>query len=126
MFAYTLSHLFRSDDDRCHEIDLEGIKVGKLVKDIRFEDDQGMVAASEGGLKKRMDGFNRTAKECDIKVTIKRTEFIITCLPDQNQDNLLPLLHSYPFIHYRHLYSASSRGATQRRSQPQHDQIKPP
>src|SRR6218665_1768898 len=29
----------------------------------------------------------------------------------------------YSFIHYKHLYSASSSGATQRRSQPQHDQI---
>src|SRR6218665_2866694 len=33
-------------------------------------------------------------------------------------------IHS--FIHYKHLYSASSSGATQWRSQPQHDQIKPP
>jgi len=31
-------------------------------------------------------------------------------------------IHS--FIHYKHLYSASSSGATQ--TQPQHDQIKPP
>src|SRR6218665_3372603 len=31
----------------------------------------------------------------------------------------------YSFIHYKHLYSASSSGATQRRSQPQHDQIEP-
>lgn len=29
----------------------DGIKVGwKLVKNVRFADDQGMVAASEGGL----------------------------------------------------------------------------
>jgi len=40
------------------------------------------------------------------------------------------LIHS--FIHYKHLYSASylysasSSGATQRRFQPQHDQIEPP
>ena len=36
------------------------------------------------------------------------------------------LLSTSSFIHYKHLYSASSSGATQRRSQPQHDQIEPP
>ena len=37
----------------------EGIKVGgNLVKDVRFADDQGMTAASEGGLQKLMDGRN--------------------------------------------------------------------
>src|SRR6218665_3820086 len=50
----------------------EGIKVGgKLLKDVRFADDQGMVAGSEGGLQKLMDGLNRTAKEYDMKVNIK-------------------------------------------------------
>src|SRR6218665_1018993 len=49
--------------DAMEEID-QGIKVGgKLVKDVRFADDQGMVAGSEGGLQKLMDGLNRTAKE---------------------------------------------------------------
>ena len=33
---------------------------------------------------------------------------------------------THSFIHYKHLYSASSSGATQWRSQPQHDQIEPP
>ena len=45
----------------------EGIKVGgKIVKDVRFADDQRMVAGSELGLQKQMDGLNRTAKEYDI------------------------------------------------------------
>src|SRR6218665_3297927 len=47
---------------------------GKLVKDVRFADDQGMVAGSEGGLQKLMDGLNRTAKEYDMKVNIKKTK----------------------------------------------------
>src|SRR6218665_2027180 len=56
------------------EID-EGIKVGgKLVKDVRFADDQEMIAGSEGGLQKLMDGLNRTAKEFDMKVNIKKTK----------------------------------------------------
>ena len=53
----------------------EGIKVGgELVKDVRFTDDQGMVAGSEGGLQKLMDGLNRTAKAYDMKVKIKKTK----------------------------------------------------
>jgi len=60
--------------DAIEEIE-EGIKVrGKLVKDIRFADDQGMTAASKGGLQKLMDGLNRTAKEYDMKVNIKKTK----------------------------------------------------
>ena len=60
--------------DAMEEIE-EGIKIGgKLVKDVRFADDQGMVAGSEGGLQKLMDGLNRTAKEYDMKVNIKKTK----------------------------------------------------
>src|SRR6218665_941895 len=57
--------------DAMEEIE-EGIKVGrKLVKDVRFADDQGMTAASEGGLQKLTHGLNRTAKEYDMKGNIK-------------------------------------------------------
>src|SRR6218665_3927494 len=60
--------------DAMEEIE-EGIKVGgKLVKDVRFADDQGMVAGSEGGLQKLMDELNRTAKEYDMKENIKKTK----------------------------------------------------
>ena len=41
--------------DAIEEIE-EGIKVGgNLIKDVRFADDQGMVAACEGSLQKLMD-----------------------------------------------------------------------
>ena len=41
----------------------EGVKVGgRLLKDVRFADDQGMVADSELGLQRLMDGLVRTAK----------------------------------------------------------------
>src|SRR6218665_465632 len=60
--------------DAMEEIE-EGIKVGgKIVKDVRFADDQGMVAGSEEGLQKLMDGLNRTAKEYDTKGNIKKTK----------------------------------------------------
>ena len=49
--------------DAMEEIE-EGSKVGKkLVTDVRFANDQGTVAASEGCLQKLMDGLDRTAKE---------------------------------------------------------------
>src|SRR6218665_2715647 len=64
--------------DAMEEIE-EGIKVGgELVKDVRFADDQGMVAGSEGGLQKLMDGLNRTVKEYDMKVNIKNTKVMKT------------------------------------------------
>ena len=57
--------------DAMEEIE-EGIKVrGKQVKDVCFAE---MVAGSEGGLQKLMDGLNRTAKEYDMKVNIKKTK----------------------------------------------------
>jgi len=60
--------------DAMKEIE-EGMKVGgKLVKDVRFADDHGMVAGSEGGLQKLIDGLNRTAKEYDMKMNIKKTK----------------------------------------------------
>ena len=62
--------------DAMEEIE-EGIKVvGRLVKDACFADDQGMVAASEEGLQKLMDGLHRTAKEYDMKVNIKKTKIM--------------------------------------------------
>jgi len=52
----------------------EGMKVGgKLLKDVRFADDQGMVANSEAGLQKLMDGLVSVAKQYDMKVNVKKT-----------------------------------------------------
>ena len=53
----------------------EGVKVGgMLLKDVRFADDQGMVAGSELGLQKVMDGLQRAAKQYDMKINIKKTK----------------------------------------------------
>src|SRR5207244_11347200 len=53
----------------------EGIKVGgKLIKDVRFADDQGMIAKSEAGLQKIMDGLNSTSLEYGMKINIKKTK----------------------------------------------------
>src|SRR5437870_7621323 len=52
----------------------EGVMVGgKLLKDVRFADDQGMVADSEDGLQKLMDGLVKTATSYDMKINVKKT-----------------------------------------------------
>ena len=46
----------------------EGIKVGgKWLEDVRFADDQAMVASSERGLQPIMDELVRVAKQYDMK-----------------------------------------------------------
>ena len=53
----------------------EGIKIGgKLLKDVRFADDQSMIAGSETGLQKIMDGLNTTALKYGMKINIKKTK----------------------------------------------------
>ena len=49
----------------------EGIKVGgKWLKDVRFADDQAMVASSELGLQTIMDGLVGVAKQYDMKINV--------------------------------------------------------
>src|SRR5580698_5595865 len=56
----------------------EGVDVGgKLVKDVKFADDQGMVASSEQGLQRLMDALATTAKKYDIKINIKKTKTVL-------------------------------------------------
>src|SRR6476469_8424895 len=51
----------------------EGIRVGgELIKDVKYADDQGMVANTEAGLQSLMDSLNTTAKYYDMKINIKR------------------------------------------------------
>jgi len=53
----------------------EGIKVGgKLLKDVRFADDQAMIAGSESGLQRIMDSLNTTAIKYGMKINIKKTK----------------------------------------------------
>ena len=53
----------------------EGIKVGgKLIQDVRFADDQGMIASTEKGLQKIMDKLNATVGNFGMKVNTKKTK----------------------------------------------------
>jgi len=53
----------------------EGIKVGgKLIQDVRFADDHGIVAGTERGLQRVMDRLNATAENFGMKINIKKTK----------------------------------------------------
>ena len=53
----------------------DGVKIGgKLLKDVRFADDQGMIAGSESGLQETMNALNTTATNYDMKINIKKTK----------------------------------------------------
>src|SRR6476661_7996372 len=56
----------------------EGIRVGdKLIKDVKYADNQGMVANTEAGLQSLMDSLNTTAKHYDMKINIKKTKAMV-------------------------------------------------
>ena len=51
----------------------EGVVVGgNLLKDIKFADDQAMIASREEGLQKLMDKVNATAKQYDMRKMLRR------------------------------------------------------
>ena len=54
---------------------VEGVMIGgKLLKDVRFANDQGMVADSEDGLQKLMNGLVKAATSYDMKINVKKTK----------------------------------------------------
>lgn len=56
----------------------DGVKVGgEIIKDVRFADDQAMVADSEVGLQNQMDSLARTAEEYDMRINIKKTKTML-------------------------------------------------
>ena len=53
----------------------EGVKVGgKLLKDIRFADDQAMVTDPEKGLQEIMDKLVEVGRKYDMKINVKKTK----------------------------------------------------
>ena len=60
--------------------DMEGgVSVGgQLVSDVRFADDQGMVADIEIGLQRLMNKLNDTAKNFDIKIIVQKTKTMVS------------------------------------------------
>src|SRR6478609_4172546 len=59
----------------------EGIRVGgELIKDVKYADDQRMVANTEAGLQSLMDSLNTTAKHYDMKINIKKTKAMVVLI----------------------------------------------
>ena len=53
----------------------EGVKVGgKLLRDIRFADDQAVVADSEKGLQEIMDKLVEVGRKYDMEINVKKTK----------------------------------------------------
>src|SRR6184192_607083 len=56
----------------------EGMSVGgQLVSDVRFADDQGMVAGTEMGLQRLMNKLNGTAKNFGMKINVQKTKTMV-------------------------------------------------
>jgi len=56
----------------------EGVLVGgRLLKDVRFADDQAMVSSTSEGLQRLMDGLVKVSEECGMKVNIKKTKAMV-------------------------------------------------
>ena len=56
----------------------EGVNVGgELVTDVRFADDQGMVAETEKGLQKIMDSLNEISQKYGMKINVKKTKVMV-------------------------------------------------
>ena len=56
----------------------EGVLVGgQLVTDVRFAEDQGMVAGTEMGLQRLMNKLNDTAKNFGMKRNVQKTKSMV-------------------------------------------------
>src|SRR2546425_1105217 len=56
----------------------EGVLVGgQLISDVRFADDQGMVASTKMGLQRLMNKLNDTAKNFGRKINVQKTKTIV-------------------------------------------------
>ena len=67
----------------------EGIVVGgQLISDVRFADDQGMVASTEEGLQKLMNKLNDTAKKCNMKIIVQKTKLMVISKDGEEEINI--------------------------------------
>ena len=55
----------------------EGIRVGYLIKDVKYADDQGMVANTKAGLQSLIDSLKTTAKHYHMKINIKNKKAMV-------------------------------------------------
>ena len=68
----------------------EGIRVGgELISDVRFADDQGMVASNESELQRLMDRLYVSAKNFDMKINVKKTKSMVVSRKGEGTVNIM-------------------------------------
>ena len=50
-----------------------------MVSDVRFADDQGMVASTGSVLQRQMNKLNDTAKNFGMKINVQKTKTMVVC-----------------------------------------------
>ena len=64
----------------------EGVRVGgELQKDVKFVDDQEMVAQTKKGLQTIIDALSKTGKEYYMKINVKKTKVMRVCRMEANE-----------------------------------------
>ena len=77
MMIEALVEVVRGEVD-AKDVEGEGVRIGgQIVGDVRFADDQGMVASSEAGLQRTVNRLNDTAKKFDMKINVQKTKVMV-------------------------------------------------
>ena len=78
MMIEALGDVMRNDANK-DEGDKEiGVRIGgQIIEDVRFADDQGMLASTEEGLQRTMNRLNDTVKKFDMKINVQKTKVMI-------------------------------------------------
>ena len=79
----------RGNDDRAIENIEAGIVVGaQLISDLRYTDNQEMVASTEEGLQKLMNNLNDTAKKYNMKINVQKTKAMVVAKDGGGEVNI--------------------------------------
>ena len=76
LFSIYAESMMRENIDNIDEA-LHVLIGGRMLKDVRFADDQAMVSNSREGLQRLMDGLNRAADEYGMRINVKETKMMI-------------------------------------------------
>jgi len=88
--SYILFNLYIEELDReALQDSEEGVKAGgKLIKALRFADDQAMAAGKEEDLQRMMDRLNKTTTEYGMKINPKKTKAMKIIRVDGEEKNM--------------------------------------
>src|SRR6218665_3612587 len=89
--TYTVQPIYRRTNPRSTSLQdfEEGVKVGgKLIKALRFADDQAMVAGKVEDLQRMMDRLNKTTTEYGTKINTKKTKVMKISRIEGEEKNL--------------------------------------